>query len=250
MSFSLLAAVPSHSGSIVVEGAATLVDVQAMVLKRGGSFRFHHESGATISLVRNAIVAEFLASGADLLLMLDADQAVHPGTIARMIDLQKPFVGCIYPQRRYDWSRANLATAKSTEQLVAQSLRYVGWLVADAHGQSTVIDGCAPAEHVGTGILLLRREVFLRLMGDFPELQGRGFGEDAYPQYNGGGRWGFFNPLENEEGVPLSEDISFCRRWRQIGGEIWADVMDTTVHVGRHPFAGSLSDQANAFRRT
>jgi hypothetical protein len=228
---------------IVVEAAQALVAAQEVVLRRAGSFRLHFESGATISLVRNAIVAEFLASDADLLLMLDADQAINAATLERMIDLNKPLVGCMYPTRRFDWTRVDPNARMAPRELVYRATPFVGHLQTDQDGNLHVFEGFARADHVGTGILLLRREVFERLIGAFPELKHRGFGKDAYPQYSNGPRWGFFNPLENEEGVPLSEDISFCRRWITSGGEIWADIGSTTVHVGREPFSGSFLEK-------
>jgi hypothetical protein len=243
MSLRLLAAVPTHSQTIVVEAAQALIAAQEVVLRRSGSFRLHFESGATISLVRNAIVSEFLASDADLLLMLDADQAIDAATLERMIDLNKPMVGCMYPSRRFDWARLDLNSLMAPRELVCRATPFVGHLLTDQHGNLHVIEGFARATHVGTGILLLRREVFESLMLAFPELKHRGFGEDAYPQYSTGPRWGFFNPIDNEDGVPLSEDISFCRRWITSGGEIWADVGSTTVHVGRQPFSGSFLEK-------
>jgi hypothetical protein len=243
MSFSLLVAVPTHSQTIVVETAQTLVAAQEMVLRRGGSFRLHFESGATISLVRNAIVAEFLQSDADLLLMLDSDQGFHPDTLERMIDFGKPMVGCVCPRRMYDWSRVDPDSKMHPQQLVYQATDFIGRLIADKHGNTQLVNGFAPATHVGTGILALRREVFDRLMIHFPELERRGFGADAYPRYKEGGRWGFFNPMENDAGVPLSEDLSFSKRWLKAGGEIWADVSSSTIHVGRYPFGGSLLEK-------
>jgi hypothetical protein len=248
MSLKLLAGVPSHSGSIILEGAETLLAAQAFVQGCGGSFWFTYYGGATISLVRNAIAAEFLRSEADLLLMLDADQAIHPSAIQRMIDLNKPVVGCLYPKRAYNWSnvkpRVRLA---STDQISTEALEFVGYLEADDQGQVTVVNGFARAEHVGTGTMLLRREAFQQLMARFPELEGRGFGDDAYPGL--APNWGFFNPLEREDGLPLSEDISFCRRWRLTGGEIWADVVSTTTHVGPHAFTGNYMDHWAAMQQ-
>ena len=48
--------------------------------------------------------------------------------------------------------------------------------------------------------------------------------------------------MDNADGVPLSEDISFCRRWRQAGGEIWADITSPVVHVGRNVQQGNYLD--------
>jgi hypothetical protein len=52
-----------------------------------------------------------------------------------------------------------------------------------------------------------------------------------------------FESLPDETGVHLSEDLSFCERWRRIGGEIWACVDETITHVGRMAFEGRYLDR-------
>lgn len=239
----LFAAVPSHSSAIDIECARTLVLTTAMALNRGWDFSFHTEAGSTVSLVRNAIAAAFLQSGADLLLMLDSDQGIGSEAIARMIDLNQPVVGCMYPRRGvFNWSSVDLQAATDVEQILYQASEYVGRLLPDEAGQVQYENGFARAEFVGTGVLLVRREAFEHLMEHYPELAGRGFGLGVYSAYEASGRWGFFNPMDNEEGVPLSEDISFCRRWRQAGGDIWADITSPVVHVGRNVQQGNYLD--------
>lgn len=247
----LLAAVPTHSHSVTVQTAQTLIWLQDLIQRRGGSFRMHWESGATVSLVRNAIAAEFLGSDADHLLMLDADQGVWPGALERMLDFDRPFVGCMYPTRRYDWSKVNLAAASDVQDVVYQASRFVGWLKSDSQSQVQLLDGFAPAEHVGTGVLLLKREVFTALMSRHPDLKAKGFGPDAYPRHRDSGRWGFFNPaISLVDGFPLSEDISFCLRYLEAGGEIWANVIDNVMHAGQHEFVGNYADFLAATNRT
>jgi hypothetical protein len=38
----------------------------------------------------------------------------------------------------------------------------------------------------------------------------------------------------------LSEDYSFCLRWRKIGGEIWIDGKSKLTHCGTYEFVGEL----------
>ena len=46
-------------------------------------------------------------------------------------------------------------------------------------------------------------------------------------------------PIEvDENGDLLSEDWGFCRRWRQIGGKVWADPSIKLVHYGEHAYRG------------
>jgi hypothetical protein len=217
-----------------------------MILKRGGSFQIHLETGAFIHSQRNAISAAFLNSGADLLLMLDSDQWVGPETIQRMIDFGKPFTGCFYPRRQFNWSNVRLEGVESVEQLIDQALGYVGTLKVAENGVVDLIDGFAPATQVGTGILLLHREVFARLEETFPQLKGIGFTVEEYPFLAHSERWGFFNPVILDSGLPLSEDLSFCHRWTHIGGEIWATVTDRTMHIGQQIFLGSFLDHLKA----
>jgi hypothetical protein len=239
----LFAAIPSHSGAIDIECARSLVLTTGLALNRGWDFSFHSEGGSTVSLVRNAIAAAFLQSGADLLLMIDSDQGIGPEAIERMVDFNQPVVGCMYPRRGvFNWSDVDFQGASDVEQILYQAQEYVGRLIPDEAGQVQYENGFARAEFVGTGVLLVRREAFERLMEHYPDLAKRGFGLGVYPAYEASGRWGFFNPMDNDEGVPLSEDLSFCRRWRQTGGDIWADITSPVVHVGRNVQQGNYLD--------
>lgn len=226
----------------------SLVAAQQLALERGGTFHFHGESGAEIDVVRNLIAAHFLRSDADMLLMLDADQGVSVEVLARMIDLNKPVVGCVYPRRAYHWGGVEPGAAKDLSQLLYQAYRFVGFLEEDESGRATIIDGFAKAEYVGTGIFLVRRAAFETLMRQYPELKGRGFNVNQLPDCGDDGRWGFFNRIEQEDGAPISEDISFCRRWREGGGEIWAEVTANTTHVGLHEFNGNYLDFLTALQ--
>jgi hypothetical protein len=241
----LFAAVPTYSGEMAVEATQTIVQIQALVRESGGTFEFHYQFGSPVSLVRNALAAAFLMSDAEALLMLDADQAVHADVIARMINLDKPVVGCMYPKRQYNFNNIKLP-ATAIDQIIHQASQYVGQIITDEGGQAELVDGFARASFVGAGVLLVRRQAFEHLMKHYPELKGRCLHAQAYPYLKDAGGWGFFNPLETEAGAPIAEDISFCRRWRRSGGEIWADLADPVTHIGRHDFAGAYLDFVQA----
>ena len=44
--------------------------------------------------------------------------------------------------------------------------------------------------------------------------------------------------IEPETGIYLSEDYAFCRRWRDLGGEIWLDAQGSLTHSGSCDFTG------------
>jgi hypothetical protein len=53
--------------------------------------------------------------------------------------------------------------------------------------------------------------------------------------------------IDDATKVYLSEDFSFCKRWTDMGGEIWADLESRLTHVGTVSFRGDLATQ---FRQT
>ena len=48
-----------------------------------------------------------------------------------------------------------------------------------------------------------------------------------------------FECMIAEDGMYLSEDFAFCRRWTDMGGEIWADLGSKLSHVGPMTFRRS-----------
>jgi hypothetical protein len=94
-------------------------------------------------------------------------------------------------------------------------------------------DGLAEVAYVGTGFMLVRREALQRVVAAHPELT-------ADLEEEGRTAMVFEPMIEGETGEYLSEDYAFCRRFRDLGGEVWADVAARFVHVGPHAFAGSL----------
>jgi hypothetical protein len=46
----------------------------------------------------------------------------------------------------------------------------------------------------------------------------------------------------NENNKTVGEDLTFCNKWRKIGGEIWVDHRLSIGHVGRHVYRGSIAE--------
>jgi len=92
----------------------------------------------------------------------------------------------------------------------------------DGNGFSTVLDA-------GTGFMCITREAIEKLIAALPEIE--------YEAEQGKGtRWALFD-CAIVDGRYLSEDYLFCRRWQDIGGEVWCDVASPTlVHQGSYKF--------------
>lgn len=245
-------AVPTHSRAISVPTAVTLLNLQEQ-LPAPWQMTTHFASATIISDLRNLIVADFLASGRDVLLMIDADQGVPVPVILRMLQSGHPVVGSFYPRRQLFWDQARLsAPPASLEDLHYRIMRFVGTPATDADGEVTATNGFIPARHIGGGCMMIRREALDRLMAAYPELHGMGFPDEDENLPRAPHNWGFFNPIvEHEPRRHLSEDFAFCHRWREgCQGEIWADVLGENTHVGQVEITGSLLKFTEATTRT
>lgn len=243
----LYLAVPTHSHTVTVETAITLLELTRVLPPRGMVVQTVFHSASMISHLRNTIVADFLASDATHLFMLDADQGLPPDLVLRMFDCGHPLVGVLYPRRNLSWGQIDLTRMPADEAsaqadvLRRQAQRFVGEVLLDEKGQLTVVNGFTRARSIGGGAMLMRREVIERLRVHYPELHGTGFPDEDENLPRAAHNWGFFNPLvKHLDGRNAGEDVGFCQRWTAMGGEIWAEVMTDTVHVGRLPIAGNL----------
>jgi hypothetical protein len=91
------------------------------------------------------------------------------------------------------------------------------------------------------GLALLKREVLERMSEVYPELWGQV--DAGYRGMRIGER--VFQPFESyrtPENLYLGEDISFSRRWTDIGGEIWACVDEQVTHAGMNAISGRYID--------
>ena len=50
--------------------------------------------------------------------------------------------------------------------------------------------------------------------------------------------------IDPANGAYVSEDYAFCRRWRNLGGEIWLDLDSRLTHTGPQNFAGDFSTRS------
>ena len=103
-------------------------------------------------------------------------------------------------------------------------------------------NGFARVRYAGTGFLLLHRTVIERLCEAHSELEYRHVHMiDKTAKKN---RFALFDPIiDKDTGEYLSEDYAFCRRWTDLGGEIWIDTQSKLNHTGPITFHGDLASQ-------
>jgi hypothetical protein len=232
----VLIATPTAGGLVKAFYATTLVKTVIALKDAGWGVDFVNVDSSYISRARNYF-AHLLLSNSHFthLIMIDSDMSFEGQVICRLLRCDKPVVAAVYSQRRMDmvaFAQAARNSELALADLTALALEYnlQPELEAGAR-QLKVIDGMCRVNHVALGCAVIRRDAFesmiaagmVRLRPD-RFLQKSGLGGPFYD---------FFGEITLEDGDSLSEDYSFCKRWRSMpGNEIWAVVDEPIGHVG------------------
>jgi len=192
-----------------------------------------------ITRARNTLLARFMArADATHILFIDADMGFEPEQVDRLLKADKPLVAGTYPLKVMHWDAAVPGRMRLGEALTSAALLYVG---EACQGLEAERDGdFVTAVSAGTGFMLVRRDVIAAMIEAYPET--RYAQVDAYAP--GAGRLAdqhalFDCVIAPDSGTYLSEDYTFCRRWRAIGGKVWLDTVGRLTHTGMHDFVGN-----------
>lgn len=175
--------------------------------------------GAPISAARNNALAIFLKSPADDLFFIDDDVKAEPGAMIRMVQHEVDFVGGVYPHRIDGPSFPLQWHAHGQGFHDAHMITAAGHPLLEVHG-------------VPAGFMRLRRSVVEKMVAAYPD--------DWY--WHGPNKVPDLFDFERRDHLKYSEDFTFCKRWRDIGGKIWIDPEIGFTHTGPKPFYGHLGE--------
>ncbi|HTV37220.1 MAG TPA: hypothetical protein VMF12_12385 [Xanthobacteraceae bacterium] len=239
----LVVATPCFGGQISVAYAASLLKLQtALRAYRGLNLKVLFKDGdALITRARASLISQFLDDkDATHLLFVDADIGFEPAQVLRLIQYGADMCAAVYPIKLIDWEKVRSTIQSARPNPAAAALRYV-FEVDDA---SAVIEksGFVKVRYAGTGFLMIRRAALEKMRARYPQLRyKRDHSIDAAMESDN--RFALFECMIAEDGTYLSEDFAFCKRWTDMGGEIWADLDSKLTHVGPMTFRGDLSSQ-------
>jgi len=146
---------------------------------------------------RNNLMAKMMTNtAATHFMFIDADIRFQPESILQMIAYEKDVIGGLYPKK-------------------ALPVNYVINLKPETKIQGDIFT----VDTTGTGFLLFKRSVYEKMIAKFPEtkyVDDVGLGKQFEPMM-----YSIFDCKIDARGHYLSEDWLFCRRWQDMGGEIW-----------------------------
>lgn len=193
---------------------------------------FSISNESLITRARNTLVGEFLKNDAFThLLFIDADIGFEPEAISRVVHSGHDVVGCIYPKKHYDFDKFHQSASGDMRDSMNYVVNVAGETSPDGI-ERTITNGFIQVHDIGTGFMLISRRAILKMVHAHPELR--------HDTENDKGLFALFDTLIDEKQRYLSEDWSFCKRWRNIGGEIYADLTQNLSHAGNHVFEGNL----------
>ena len=170
-----------------------------------------------VTRARNNLMAKMMTNTtATHFMFIDADIRFQPESILQMIACDKEVIGGLYPKK-------------------ALPVNYVINLKPETKIQGDIFT----VDTTGTGFLLFKREVYEKMIAQFPEtkyVDDVGLGKQYEPMM-----YSIFDCKIDARGHYLSEDWLFCRRWQDMGGEIWVHSKVLLNHIGHYEFQGDLS---------
>lgn len=210
--------IPAYSGQLHCNLVQSIMHDSLKLVERGDKITLFTEVGhGIIHIGRATILGDFLRdSAATDLVWVDSDVFWQPGTLLKLLDHPGDFVAALPPYR-------------------ADPLNFpVGWL---APGEPIYEDEqkFIQVSTVPFGLVKTSRKCLELMCERYSELE---------IELNHAGlmrTWDLFSYLK-EGKSPLGEDTSFCRRWRNMGGEIWVDPYAKMGHIGFKSFIGSLHE--------
>ena len=205
--------VPTYNGTIDAKTALSLLQNVTSIIADGNGVTFDLQLGnCYIAAARNNGVDNFMKTDCTDMVFVDADLSFGPDAMRKLLSHDVDIVGGVYPYRGGSG----------------------GWpcsIITNQDRTPHCINGLIEAKHIPTGFMRIRRSVIEKMKTLRPELKRN----DGMPTlFDTGNLWG--------NGEWYGEDVAFCKRWREIGGEIWIEPHIDFLHIGKSEHAGNYHE--------
>jgi hypothetical protein len=216
---SVYIAMPCYD-SVKIGTMLSIVQLIQQLAKSGIEVSINTMKSPLIHQARNHLTSVFLTTEYQYLLFIDSDVEFKPEAILRMLVADKDI--CTTPYR---------VKMEDTNLKV-----YTIELEKNAKLEAGMVE-----LKVGpTGLMLIKRKVFERIIKNHPELKIKNavlpnLGKNHEYYYN------FFD-FAFKDGYSVGEDISFCRLAKDNDFRIYANTESETRHHGSYAWSGKFGD--------
>jgi len=218
------------------------------------------KNDSLVSRARNNLIAKAMNDQEMThVIFIDNDITWSPIDVMRLVLVQKPVCGGIYPLKNYNWNKltkddlnpyntnvvqtwlTKLAGSQIKGMITDEKMVQYNLLKYNVNFLGNVLsieNNLAKVKHLATGFMMIQRPAIQQMMAAFPSTK---YVDDI----------GFLEGTENdfayalfdcgvEDGHYMSEDWLFCSRWTKMGGDIFIDVTINLTHTGIEDYQGSL----------
>lgn len=240
----ILFCVPAYGGSVRSETMVTVSHGIALLKDAGYEVRLMSMDLAEISRVRNIFASIAMEENYDILMMVDADMSFPSDVFTAMAGSRHDVCGLMYPKRNLDVQAfyAAASAGRSLQDAVTAGLDFIlgdNFVLTD--GQLKVDRGFLEMVAVPAGGMMIRVSALRRLWEGMPDIRQT---EGIDPYERSLGIKNYIRCFDNimKDGRGFSEDISFCIRWRELGGKVNGLVDVMVAHHGQMRYEGRYLD--------
>lgn len=237
---SIYLAVPCYGCLMMNTFASSIIALQALCAQRGIQIYMDFVGNESlIERARNILVKRFLQTeGFTHFMFIDADIGFNPESVIRLLEFDKDVTSAVYPKKSINWEHVKQKiTAGSQEDIHQMGLDFNINLISN----QPPVNGFVKVLDVATGFLMMKRGVLERM---YKHYEKELFAVNDIMGQNVNDYIAIFACMIDPETKRfLSEDYAFCRRYQQMGGDIWADITTPLSHTGTHVFSGNINER-------
>lgn len=172
-----------------------------------------------IPRARNNLVAKFMGNkDATHLMFIDVDLGFEAESILKLLLNNQDIIGGLYPKKSLP----------------------ISYVVNQVENPVTDGGDIVEISTLGTGFMLIKRHVIEKMIAHHPELKIRD--SLSYAPECEIYMYSLFDTLIDPHHNYLSEDWTFCYRWRLMGGKVFANTSIKLDHTGFYKFAGDPAE--------
>jgi anaerobic selenocysteine-containing dehydrogenase len=236
----LFLATPCYGGLVYATFAESMLQLQNGLLTRGwDAFSSFLSNESLITRGRNSLVNDFLETDCTHLMFIDADIGFQAEDVFRMVEEDVELICGIYPKKQINWDMVRTAIDKKVDN---EFLQYFtgAYVVNNKDGVKIDRENKFEINNGGTGFMLIKREVFMKLKdkcprytNDMADVNDQTVLGKTIIEY-------FDTSIDPESNRLLSEDYHFCKLARDNGITVWAAPYARLSHTGTYQFSGRL----------
>ena len=209
--------------SVKVNSMLSVIKLVQQLAKSGIECGINTYKSPLIHQARNYLTSVFLTTEYTHMLFIDSDVEFEPEAVVRMLVAKKDIICTPY----------RIKAEALTEQVYTVSFK-------DRKGILILPGGLVEIEAGPTGLMLIDRCVFERIMKNHPELKIK---NKATPEADKSHKFYYkFFDFGFIDGYAMGEDVSFCKLVRSNDFPIFANIESSTGHHGSFAWRGTFGE--------